>query len=233
MLRASPPESLTGREHGPIAPATTGRRACLDMSCWVSSPRWVTEPPALPSASGCSDRPTGPQRLAGRVRRGGVPQPRSASGGRRPHRGRRTADLRADRMAGPVRPRPPRDRPDLTVGMRRGKHPRTGRSRAAREHRPTCAPCPSRARSSSHPGRLTATQGHASFPLTCGLGDEPGRADDLLSGRSGIIWLSARSRPCDALLVPTTGAAGAPEAHSRTGGSKCLASLDALRGGFT
>src|SRR4051812_23074491 len=50
MLRGSPPESLTGREHGPIAPAATGRRACLDMSCRVSSPRWVTEPRALPPA---------------------------------------------------------------------------------------------------------------------------------------------------------------------------------------
>ena len=40
------PGSLTGRERGPTAPAATGRRACPDTSCRVSSSSWVTEPPA-------------------------------------------------------------------------------------------------------------------------------------------------------------------------------------------
>ena len=41
-----------------------------------------------------------PRRVAGRVHRGGGPQPRPASGRHRPHRGRRLAHLRADRLAG-------------------------------------------------------------------------------------------------------------------------------------
>jgi hypothetical protein len=53
-----------------------------------------------------------PRRVAGRVRRGGGPQPRAAPGRHRLHRGRRRAHLRADRLAGPVRPRRTQDRPD-------------------------------------------------------------------------------------------------------------------------
>ena len=73
---------------------------------------------------------------------------------------------------------------------------------------------------SSHPGCLTATQGHAPFPLTCGLGDQHGPADDFLSGRSRIVPLreaSSYSRTVDVNLSPEDSAlvASAEEIVSR------------------
>ena len=60
-----------------------------------------------------------PRRVAGRVHRGGGSQPRPASGRHRPHRGCRPTHLRAGRLAGPGRPRPPQDGPDRPDPRRR------------------------------------------------------------------------------------------------------------------
>jgi hypothetical protein len=43
--QASPPESLTGRQRGPTVLVATGRRACPDTNCRVSSLSWATAPP--------------------------------------------------------------------------------------------------------------------------------------------------------------------------------------------
>jgi len=69
--------------------------------------------------------------------RGGGPQPRPAPGGHRPHCGRSCTDLRADRLARPVRPCRAQDRPDHLDPRRGGRRrvdrgaarPRTGRPR--------------------------------------------------------------------------------------------------------
>ena len=62
--------------------------------------------------AGVRPRRLGPQRLPGRVHRRGGPQPRPARRRHRPHGGGGAADLRADRLAGPVRPRAAHHRPE-------------------------------------------------------------------------------------------------------------------------
>ena len=84
-------------------PHTERPRPCVSGS-WLS---WVTARPDSVSASGCSgfDRLVA-QRLAGGVHRGGSPQSGTVADRHRSHRGGRTADFRADRLAGLIRSRP-------------------------------------------------------------------------------------------------------------------------------
>lgn len=78
LAGGSPPASWTGRQHGPTAPGTTGRRACQATSCRVSSPSWGTNHRPHRRPAGVRLDRLDPQRVPGRVHRGGGPQPRSA-----------------------------------------------------------------------------------------------------------------------------------------------------------
>jgi hypothetical protein len=107
------------------------------------------------------------------------------------------------------------------------------------------APCPFRARSGGELRRLTVAHGLSGRPQTS-VNTAKTRVDrSLLSSRSGVICLSGESRPCKALIVPTTGASGAPEVQTelvgvrggsrgdRTRGARPASWVDPTRPGIT